>query len=134
MKQKKFFGQILFLALIGGLFISSATFAQSGEGIFNSAYDKLMETFKSVRPIVYALSGFGLIGVAVGGIMGKIKWSWLASITAALAILAMADQFIGAATDISTDYSPINLSDSGSDGFDLSGSYNGSDLSYGSLK
>ena len=129
MTNKKFFGQILFLALIGGLFISGAAWAETNQGgeIFNSAYEKLMATFKNVRPIVYALSGFGLIGVAVGGIMGKIKWAWLASITAALAILAMADQFIAAATDTTnTAESSIDLS--GDSDFDLSGGRNDFDL------
>ena len=126
---------MLFLALMGGLFISTTTLAEADQGgeIFNSAYEKLMQTFKSIRPIVYVLSGFGLIGVAVGGIMGKIKWSWLASITAALAILAMADQFIAAATNTTnTTESSINLS--GDSDFDLSGSKNDFDLSYDSLK
>ena len=122
MKQEKILKQILFSALIGGAFLCANAWADtgSGTGIFQNAYNKMYTTFKNVRPIVYVLAGFGLIGISIGGIMGKIKWTWLASLAAALAILGMAEQIIDTATDESKGLdSPITIT--AEPGFDISG-------------
>lgn len=137
MKQKKVLQYILFLALIGGAFLCATAWADTtseGGSIFQNAFNKLYnETFQDVRKIVYALAGFGLIGVATGGIMGKINWTWLASLTGALAILALAENYIAAATDDS-DSMESSIVITGSKDFDLSDlNKTGSSLNYNDL-
>jgi len=66
----------------------------AADSVFSTAYDTMYATFKNARSVVYIFSGFGLIGVSVGAIMGKLNFSWLASICVALALLAGADQFV----------------------------------------
>ncbi len=58
------------------------------------AQSTLKTTFTNVRTVVYLLGAFGLIGVAAGAILGKIKWSWLGALAGGLAIVAMADGIV----------------------------------------
>ena len=82
------------------LFISPAVFAQtSGENIFGQALATLYRTFANVRTIVYVTAGFGLIGVAVAAISGKLPWRWLAMISVALFTLAVAEKIVLWVTD-----------------------------------
>ena len=71
----KTFAKFLVLALIVGLvFYGLDAFAQSSDhkNVFSYAADILMKTFKNVRMVVYVLGAFGLIGIAVGGILGML--------------------------------------------------------------
>lgn len=88
-KKMAFWGIMGFL-----LFISPAVFATSGENIFNEALTTLYHTFANVRTIVYVTAGFGLIGVAVAAISGKLPWRWLAMISVALFTLAVAEKIV----------------------------------------
>ena len=91
-------------ALVIGLFLYGfeALAAETAGGETNSAFkraaDIMTTTFKNVRMIVYILGAFGLIGIAVGAIMGKINFKWLAVLAIGLAIVAGADAIIKYAT------------------------------------
>ena len=91
-------------ALVIGLFLYGfdALAAPNGGTGNNSAFqraaDIMTKTFKNVRMIVYILGAFGLIGIAVGAIMGKINFKWLAVLAIGLAIVAGADAIIKYAT------------------------------------
>ncbi len=56
--------------------------------MFDNLTSKGAELFMSMRDIVYIVAGFGLIGVAVGGIFGEIRWKWLAALAIGLMVLA----------------------------------------------
>ena len=64
------------------------------DSVFNTAANVLSTTFKNVRMVVYVLGAFGLIGIAVGGILGKVNFKWLAYLAIGLAIVAAADGII----------------------------------------
>ena len=90
-------------ALVVGLFLYGfEALAQNAGGDTNSAFKRaaniMTTTFKNVRMIVYILGAFGLIGIAVGAIMGKINFKWLAVLAIGLAIVAGADAIIKYAT------------------------------------
>lgn len=59
--------------------------------VFQTSIRLMSGTFKNVRVIVYVLGAFGLIGLAIGGIMGAIKWKWLGMLACGLGIIAVAD-------------------------------------------
>lgn len=106
------------------LFISPAVFAQtSGENIFNEALTTLYHTFANVRTIVYVTAGFGLIGVAVAAISGKLPWRWLAMISVALFTLSMAERIVLYFTDENLGSTPQSdfATLQGDSEFDLSG-------------
>lgn len=81
------------------LLISPEVLAQSPGGLFQEAYETLYHTFTQVRTIVYVTAGFGLIGVAVAAISGKLPWRWLAMISVALFTLAVAEKIVLYVTD-----------------------------------
>ena len=81
------------LALIAGLVFYGFD-AAAADNPFTKALNVLAVTFVNVRKIVYIIGAFGLIGVAIGGIVGKINFKWLGYLAAGLAIVAVADLFI----------------------------------------
>ena len=89
-------------ALVIGLFLygfeALAQADVAGNSAFQRAANVMTTTFKNVRMIVYILGAFGLIGIAVGAIMGKINFKWLAVLAIGLAIVAGADAIIKYAT------------------------------------
>ena len=95
-QQKVLFKSILFWGVMGFLLFAGGAEAAPSKsgGVFGTAYNTLHDTFENARNLVYVLSGFGLIGVAVGGIMGKVDFKWLAMIAIALATLAGADKIV----------------------------------------
>lgn len=62
--------------------------------VWQKAFNTLVKVFKNVRVIVYVIGAFGLIGIAIGGIVGKINFKWLGYLAAGLAIVAVADGII----------------------------------------
>jgi len=81
-------------ALVAGVLLLGFDALADGNGIFNHAGNLLSTTFKNVRMVVYILGAFGLIGIAVGGILGKVNFKWLAYLAIGLAIVAAADGIV----------------------------------------
>lgn len=89
---KKSKNQIALLALI---VISILIFSPSAHAeMFDSLTTKGAELFTNMRDIVYIVAGFGLIGIAVGGIFGQINWKWLVALAIGLMVLASAGALI----------------------------------------
>ena len=88
------------LALVAGLVFYGfdALAATGSDNVFVNVAKVLAKTFKNVRVIVYIIGAFGLIGIAIGGIVGKINFKWLGYLAAGLAIVAVADWVITYAT------------------------------------
>ena len=68
--------------------------SNTGNKIFDGAFDQLYLTFTNSRVVVYALAAFGLLGFAVATIFGKLNWLWLTIITVSLFILASAEAIV----------------------------------------
>ena len=119
MMNKIVFFRILLLGFMGIFLnaVGAAAAVRSGNSAFDTAYEALYVTFLNARQLVYIASGFGLIGVAIGGIFGKISFKWLAMICIALAILAGADKIIDYSVsngvNIDKDYRGIGYDDFG---------------------
>lgn len=110
--MKTFAKTLVLVALVGVMFYGFDAFAQSGTNAWQRAFKTLINVFNNVRTLVYVIGAFGLIGIAIGGIMGKIKWVWLGYLAAGLAIVAGADMIIRwAVKDQSTGTEKINIDD-----------------------
>ena len=70
----------------------------TGTDVFSKAFNVTATVFKNVRFIVYIIGGFGLIGIAVMAILGKMQFKWLAYLAIGLAIVAAADLVVKFAT------------------------------------
>ncbi|MBR6231465.1 MAG: TrbC/VirB2 family protein [Alphaproteobacteria bacterium] len=94
------------LALVAGLLLygTGAAAASSGtDDIFETALTTILAVFKNVRYIVYVIGGFGLIGLAVAAILGKMQFKWLVYVALGLAIVAAADMIVSYATNDAVD-------------------------------
>ncbi len=78
--------------------LSSVLFAAesmaAGSGLFSDLISKGTEIFNGMRDIIYAVSGFGIIAVAVGGIFGNFNWKWLCAIIIGLMVIAITSGII----------------------------------------
>lgn len=85
------FSSVLFVAVSYAQDAPTASpYSESGNvGLFSDLINKGAEIFKGVRDIVYVVSGFGIIGVAVGGFFGNLNWKWLGAIIIGLMVIAM---------------------------------------------
>ena len=89
----------LTLALVAGVLLYGTGAAATGSSdIFKTAFDVTARVFKNVRYIVYIIGGFGLIGLAVAAILGKMNFKWLVYLALGLAIVAAADMVVEYAT------------------------------------
>ena len=89
---------LVLVAIAAVVLYSFDAFAADAKQFWTSSFNAMVRTFKNVRVIVYVIGAFGLIGIAIGGIMGKINWKWLGYLAIGLAIVAMADMVITFAT------------------------------------
>ena len=73
---------------------SSSTSSSSSGALFSDLTNKGVEIFGGMREIIYAVAGFGIMAVAIGGFFGVINWRWLASIIIGLMVIASASSLI----------------------------------------
>ena len=92
--KKQFFSFVAVFAISSVLFAAQAFSADSGSGLFSDLIEKGAEIFKGMRDIIYAVSGFGIIAVAVGGIFGNFNWKWLGAIIIGLMVIAVTSGII----------------------------------------
>ena len=85
---------LVLVALVGVVFYGFDAFALDAKDGWQKAFNTMIRTFNNVKTIFYVVGAFGLIGIAVGGLMGKIKWAWLGYLAVGLAIVAAADMII----------------------------------------
>ena len=117
--MKSFMKLAAFALIIGLVLFGFDALATSGTGqqnIFSRTFTVLGNVFKNVRVIVYIIGAFGLIGIAVMAILGKMQFKWLAYLAIGLAIVAAADLVVKFATnsgkgaDQQTGYSTTDVS------------------------
>ena len=80
-KQGSLLGLGLFLAL---LFLT--TDAQAA--LFSQLTQSGSEIFTGMKDIIYAVAGFGIVGIAIGAFFGNLNWKWLSAIIIGLMVIA----------------------------------------------
>ena len=100
------------LVLFSVFFITFPVMAQNGtpQGPFLTVVKKLVDAFVNTRTVIFVVGGFGLVGLAVGAIFGKVNWKWFASLAIGLVIVAVAGAIITYTTNtniktLGTDFS-----------------------------
>ncbi len=56
--------------------------------VLGTVRDKAAKLIYDLRPLIFILAGFGLIGFAFAAIFGKINWKWFANIAIGLFLVA----------------------------------------------
>ena len=70
--------------------VSSILFAtNSYAALFEDLTSKGAEIFKGMREIIYAVAGFGIVAIAIGGFFGTLNWKWLVAIIIGLVVIAL---------------------------------------------
>ena len=85
-KLKKF----LFLSMLMFV-VSSVLFATDSYALyalFETLTDSGIKIFTGMREIIFAVSGFGIVAVAIGGFFGNLNWKWLSAIIIGLVVIA----------------------------------------------
>ena len=82
-KLKKF----LFLSMLMFV-VSSVLFATDSYALFETLTDSGTKIFTGMREIIFAVSGFGIVAVAIGGFFGNLNWKWLSAIIIGLVVIA----------------------------------------------
>lgn len=78
-------------------FSSSAPAAASG--LFGTLTAKGAEIFIGLREIIFAVAGFGITAVAIGGFFGAINWKWLSAIIIGLVVISTTSAIINYMVD-----------------------------------
>ena len=81
-------------AFVAGVLLYGFGALAADNNAFGHAANLMTTTFRNVRMIVYILGAFGLIALAIGGIMGKVDFKKLAMLAIGLAIIAGADAIV----------------------------------------
>ncbi len=132
----------LFLALaMAGVFYTGEAWA---DDVMKTIRDRAADILVNLKPVIFVLGGFGLIGFAFAAIFGKISWKWFSHIAMGLFLVANMGLFIdyfitksGGKGEISETLGYGNYLDSGysgtsgTEGGDLGGGNDGSNLPEG---
>lgn len=82
-KLKKF----LFLSVLMFV-VSSVLFATDSYALFETLTQSGSKIFMGMREIIFAVAGFGIVAVAIGGFFGNLNWKWLSAIIIGLVVIA----------------------------------------------
>jgi len=96
--MKKRILTMLGLAAVMVVAAGGAMAAETSQTVVGAAIAKSANVFQSVRTIVFVIGGFGLVGLAVQAIFGKVKWPWFGALAVGLGVLAAAGAIISYAT------------------------------------
>ena len=73
--------------------------SNSSGGLFGTLLQSGVEIFKGMRQIIFAVAGFGIMAVAIGGFFGNLNWKWLSAIIIGLMVTATASAIINYIVD-----------------------------------
>lgn len=69
------------------------------QGLFGTLLCSASEIFVGMRTIIFAVSGFGIMAVAIGGFFGQLNWKWLGSIIIGLFVISTTSALINYMVD-----------------------------------
>lgn len=78
---------------------STSNCSSSVDGLFGTLLCSATELFVGMRSIVFAVSGFGIMAVAIGGFFGQLNWKWLSSIIIGLFVISTTSALINYMVD-----------------------------------
>lgn len=90
-KLKNFLLLTLIMFVVSSVLFATDSFAAEGAasgGLFSDLLSKGGGIFSGMREIIYAVAGFGVVAVAIGGFFGNLNWKWLTAIIIGLFVIA----------------------------------------------
>ena len=77
-------------SLLGGaIFLSLLLLTPPAEAaLFSQLTQSGSEIFEGMKDIIYAVAGFGIVGIAIGAFFGNLNWKWLSAIIIGLMVIA----------------------------------------------
>ncbi len=95
MKQSEKTMKIILFCCVGLLLSATEAYAAGVQSdVLDLVRDKAADFIRNLRPLIFILAGFGLIGFAFGAIFGKISWKWFANIAIGLFLVANVGLFV----------------------------------------
>ena len=86
-KLKKFFIFSVMLFFVSSILFATNSYAADG-ALFSELTNTGIEIFGGMREIIYAVSGFCIVAIAVGAFFGTMNWKWLVAIIIGLFVIA----------------------------------------------
>lgn len=87
-KLKKFLLVSLLMFVVSSVLFATNSFAAEAKGLFGDLTSSGVQIFTGMREIIFAVSGFGIVAVAIGGFFGNLNWKWLSAIIIGLVVIA----------------------------------------------
>jgi len=69
--------------------VSSVLFATDSYALFENLTSAGIDIFTGLRNIIFAVAGFGIFAIAIGGFFGNLNWKWLAAVIIGLVVIAV---------------------------------------------
>ena len=82
------------LAIAGVASVVASDVFAADTSALDTITSKAASVFAGVRKVVFVIGGFGLIGLAMAAIFGKIQWKWFGALAVGLVILAIAGSIV----------------------------------------
>lgn len=99
-KLKNFLMTVLLVFVVSSILFATVSFAADKDsGLFSDLIKKGGEMFEGMREIIYAVAGFGVVAVAIGGFFGNLNWKWLTAIILGLVVIATTASIINYMVD-----------------------------------
>ena len=75
---------MILLFLMATLIVITAFDAEAA--LFSQLTESGSKIFEGMKTVIYAVAGFGIIGIAIGGFFGNLNWKWLSAIIIGLLV------------------------------------------------
>lgn len=73
--------------------------SKTSGALFGTLTQKAAEVFTGLREIIFAVAGFGITAVAIGGFFGNLNWKWLSAIIIGLVVISTTSAIINYMVD-----------------------------------
>ncbi len=91
-KLKKLTILSLVAFIISSILFATNVWAQDAtatSGLFGDLISRGGQIFQGMREIIFAVSGFGIVAIAIGGFFGNFNWKWLSAIIIGLMVISL---------------------------------------------
>lgn len=112
-KVKKFLTSLAVVLVVSSVLYATDVFAETVEKkeLFSDLMGTGSKIFMGLRDIVFAVSGFGIVAVAVAGFFGNINYKWLTAIISGLVVIAVTAGILNYMTESSGGSTYSNITD-----------------------